>query len=328
MVQPHVSELSRESCTYDTDPIPPGKVAALCVSDSLDLPSIASYYKRQDYRSIITHGVLHVTNRSLHHGSGYRTMVEAEFDLFVFAYGSVVWWGNSHRSFESIARDFLQKTYNHRWVQQRYAQRILEQMFPLWLISEFVSYRADELWTSATFTEALQRDRLLLHNQRSPLKQAFSHSLAQNVKMDVVENLVDRLLQECRPLPYQMKVRGQASISGLRARQLKGEIFQYRMMIRNESELVGEPDFFWEHSRYLPLFEHLNAEYSIAARIHEVDEKLDAAMSTLDTISWQFQQRHATRLEWIVIILIFFEILIASVELGLQFGFGAALYGG
>ena len=316
--------LPRDKSRQRQTPAAHGKVGSMCVAASIDLEELQRRFKRLDYSSVLATKVLHVTNRGPTSNSVDLQGNQDKFDLFVFSYGSLVWWGTDISSFRMIENDFLRRgTALEHVIKDRYRQSCLEDLFPFWCT--FAVASEDDIMQNGRFLEALQRDHILLTSDSPPYKQAISHALAQSAKLDVVEPMILELLRICKPLPLQIRDQGHANISHTRVNQLKGELFLYRMELRSDSELLEEPEFFWELPWFKPGFKMVRDDYGIDSRVMQLDEKLSAAQLTLSMIGEQFDEEHGRRLEWIIIVLILIEVVIAVIELLLEVGLGFSL---
>jgi len=298
------------------------KIMYMCVAASMDLEALQKRYHRLDMTSILSNGVLHVTNIK---GYGATSKVSGQrFDLFVFAYGSLVLWCTDNESEKMVLRDFLTAPGTlGNITKDRYSQASLDELFPLYCT--FAISTDDDLMESGKFLEALQRDHILLQSDRPVFKQVVSHALAQSAKLDVIEPKIAELLRICKPLPLHIRDKGHADIPEKKINKLKAEVHFYRMELKSDSELLDEPEFFWEKPEFKPLFSLIRDDLLIESRVMLLNEKLSALLETLSMIGEQFETEHSQRLEWIVIILVLAEVLIAVAELLFETDWGLSL---
>ncbi|KNH07204.1 hypothetical protein XU18_2101 [Perkinsela sp. CCAP 1560/4] len=285
-----------------------------------------------------------------------------KFDLFVFSYGAVVWWGYSMQLYRTLEKEFNPTEHGQlpscdsqygNPIKEPCPKKYVKDLFPVWCTFEIVDrelvpdqrkyfetnqsllsegalkmlYSQDfpfslPLYSNTAFLEALQRDHILLPVDLAAVKQAISHALAQSAKLDIIEPGVRDLLSICKPLPVQIKEKGYTNIKNRKVNQLKGQLFLLRMEIKSDSELFDEPEFFWEFPWFKQIFRIVRDDYGIESRISLLDEKLSAVQFTLDMIGNQFSEEHGRRLEWIIIVLILIEVFIAIAQLMLEMGYG------
>eukprot|EP00760_Papus_ankaliazontas_P002433 PhM_4_TR109/c0_g1_i1/m.3426 len=300
-----------------------GKVAAICVSNGMDLEHFQKVYRRLDYSSIITNGVLHVTNIKSTFGT-FASDSTPRFDLFVFSFGAVVWWGTDTTMFRTVERDFMRGMYTtSRAMKEPYAARLTEKLFPAWGTFEVVNDDSPNLVSSEKFVRNLHQNHYLLQGEGMGYKQTVGYVLAQSAKLDVLENLIDDLVASCAHLPEDMRDRKTTRITAKQTASLQGTLFKYRLMLKSDSELLDEPDLLWDYPWFQVLYESLRDDHSIIPRVEFLDNKLSTVQEVLDVVSCQLSEHHGHRLEWIVIILIATEIVIATIELTIEVLFGA-----
>jgi uncharacterized Rmd1/YagE family protein len=100
--------------------------------------------------------------------------------------------------------------------------------------------------------------------------------------------------------------------------QLRGEVLSYRLMLKSGSDLLDEPEFFWQNAFLKPIFNATKDCFEIDERVRALDTKLDTDNEILSMIADQFHERHGARLEWIVIWLVLVEVIIGVLELMLD----------
>ena len=83
---------------------------------------------------------------------------------------------------------------------------------------------------------------------------------------------------------------------------------EQRMVARAE---IGEkPDLLWEHPELERLYALLEAEFEVRERLAVMERKLDVAGRTVRTLVDLINARHSLRVEWYIVALILFEILL------------------
>ncbi|ORC86079.1 uncharacterized protein TM35_000301190 [Trypanosoma theileri] len=245
---------------------------------------------------------------------------KAGFDLFVFEYGAIVWWGFDQRFFKIVENDFmLPNSPIARYMVNRYMTQLVSENYPVWCT--YTLTRKETLEPDEHFRERLRFDHFIIPYGRGDFDTGnvsmlcASHALAQSAKIDYLELKVQELAESCSPLPRELREKGRATITERRLLQLRGEVLSYRLMLKSGSNLMDEPDFFWENAYLKPVFQATKECFEIAERVEALDNKLDAANEILSMLAEEFSQRHGARLEWIVIWLVFAEVVIGVLEL-------------
>lgn len=242
------------------------------------------------------------------------------FDLFLFEYGAVVWWGFNSRYFKIVETDFmLPQSPISKFMSHRYPTQLVNENYPVWCTFNLVLKETLEI--DQDFKDLLRFDHFLIPYGRgdpstcSISMLCASHALAQSAKIDYLEIKVQELTVSCTPLPRELREKGTVTVSERRLLQLRGEVLSYRLMLRSGSDLIDEPSFFWENAYLKPVFQATKEGFEISTRVEALDNKLDATNEILSMLADEFSQRHGARLEWIVIWLVFVEVIIGVLEL-------------
>lgn len=326
-----------------------GRVGYVCVADELNLSALEAHYRDQGYYTKFDFDVLHVRfedpnspsndGASVDYGADEslspisdatpgaaatrfheKTVKNNGFDLFLFEYGAVVWWGFNTRYFKIVESDFMvphEGTF--KYMTHRYPTQLVNENYPVWCTYNLV--RKETLEIDREFVESLRFDHFLIPygkgdpNTCSIAMLCASHALAQSAKIDYLEIKVQELTVSCTPLPRELRDKGSVTVSERRLLQLRGEVLSYRLMLRSGSDLIDEPSFFWENAYLKPVFQATKEGFEIATRVEALDNKLDATNEILSMLAEEFSQRHGARLEWIVIWLVFVEVIIGVLEL-------------
>lgn len=242
------------------------------------------------------------------------------FDLFLFEYGAVVWWGFNQRYFKIVESDFmLPHSPVGKYMTHRYLTQLVNENYPVWCTYSLT--RKETVEVDEEFKSFLRFDHFLIPCGRgdpsmcSIAMLCASHALAQSAKIDYLEIKVQEATVSCAPLPRELREKGHATVSERRLLQLRGEVLSYRLMLRSGSDLIDEPSFFWENAYLKPVFQATKDVFEIASRVEALDNKLGANNEILSMLAEEFSQRHGARLEWIVIWLVLVEVIIGVLEL-------------
>eukprot|EP00796_Vickermania_ingenoplastis_P004255 gene4255-3077_t len=337
-----------------------GHVGYVCVADEFNLSALENHYRSQGYYTKFDFDVLHVRfadtemqaqevppasygteegslmrSKGASRTSGDEERPETQgqavstvsapmrsngFDLFMFEYGAIVWWGFNNRYFKIVETDFmLPQSPIAKFMTNRYSTQIVNENYPVWCTYNLALKETLEI--DQDFKELLRFDHFLIpYGRGDPTTCSISmlcasHALAQSAKIDYLEIKVQELTVNCTPLPRELREKGTVTVSERRLLQLRGEVLSYRLMLRSGSDLIDEPSFFWENAYLKPVFQATKECFDISARVEALDNKLDATNEILSMLAEEFSQRHGARLEWIVIWLVFVEVIIGVLEL-------------
>ncbi|CAK4678263.1 unnamed protein product [Aphanomyces euteiches] len=160
-------------------------------------------------------------------------------------------------------------------------------------------------------TSSVINDSITLSSFRSSEKIAISFAMAQSSKLDVFEQRVDETIQETRHIPQTLAETGEIKkYSQKDISQLIGRLFIERSDINLNSDMLDDPDFFWEDDEYQPLYKKMMKYLDVDNRVQILNTRLDILRELLDVLSQQLARQHDTKLEWIVIWLIVAEVVV------------------
>ncbi|KAL8406375.1 hypothetical protein RB596_005006 [Gaeumannomyces avenae] len=144
---------------------------------------------------------------------------------------------------------------------------------------------------------------------------AFSSGLAQSTKLAVLESSLNGYFESMRRLPENLSRGSDLRLNNRRfILQKTGELLSLRAQLNHYSELTDSlPDIFWESrgsERNLEgYFDQVGKALDVRVRIRTLNEKMDYAQEMASVLREMSAQKHGTRLEWIIIILIAVEVM-------------------
>ncbi|CZR61391.1 probable RMD1-protein required for Meiotic Division [Phialocephala subalpina] len=218
-------------------------------------------------------------------------------EVFLFDYGVVVIWGMSlqHETrflkeiakFESekLARDDVETECFNFYYTREYQARIY---------NDFITLREKGNYMT---------------------KLAISHALAQSVKTSLFEELVDNTIETCKDIPTQIALTGKIALSSKEINMQIGELFILRINIHLNGSVLDTPELFWVEPQLEPVYAAVRKYLEMDQRVSLLTERLDVIADLLAVLKDQLSHGHGEKLEWIVIVLIAAEILVAAVNI-------------
>ncbi|PTB77386.1 hypothetical protein M440DRAFT_1329888, partial [Trichoderma longibrachiatum ATCC 18648] len=95
--------------------------------------------------------------------------------------------------------------------------------------------------------------------------------------------------------------------------QKTGELLSLRAKLNHYSELTDNlPDIFWDSRSELGLegyYDQVGRALDVNVRIRALNQKMDYAQEIATVLRELSSEQHGTRLEWIIIVLIFVEVV-------------------
>ncbi len=258
------------------------RCVAYCISTSFDLARLSSYLK-SSYPLTRFREVLHISLDSPEHS----THEHREGDVFFFPFGTIVCWGLD----EAKERQLLQEIHP-------YEQQHLE------MIEDDVFYY--------TYGEAakIEDDEITLPEKNVLTKLAFSHGLAQSVKLSVFEQTIQKTIHLTKELPELLALQGNIKLSRKDIRRMMGRLFIDRSSINLHQELLDTPEFFWKLSDLESYYELVAHYLDRERRVSVLNQRLRILQELFDMLAAELNHQHSSRLEWTIIVLIVIEVLL------------------
>ena len=223
-----------------------------------------------------------------------------------------VWWGSEPNFEDALLRDLLA-------LQGGQGRGRHKPYDPLSLPREVMK------WHTGDRSE-LSRDEILINAACEPRKRtldqlSFSHALHRHMKLLLLEDEMERILGSVKRIVRQ----GRPSLflrflppylggveSGARTMQ--------RLLLMREfnfdDSIMSTPDWLWEQPEREAMYDAMVSEYEIEDRIEAINQQLDYAQATMQTLKDDAQHQHSTFLEYAIVLLIAFEVLVEIHSLG------------
>jgi uncharacterized Rmd1/YagE family protein len=132
---------------------------------------------------------------------------------------------------------------------------------------------------------------------------------AQSVALEMYEALGDDILEGTKRFAQELERAGRVKISPKNLLRFIGRTINVKNSIIDNLYVFNSPDVVWE-SEYLSKLDHgLREMFDINTRFRALDYELRVVQDNLELFTDLLQNRESTRLEWIVIGLIFVEVL-------------------
>ncbi|KAI9702442.1 MAG: hypothetical protein M1836_000922 [Candelina mexicana] len=218
-------------------------------------------------------------------------------EVFLFNYGTVVIWGMSLQQekkflkeiakFESekLAQDDVQTENFNFYYTREYQARIY---------NDFISLREKKNYMT---------------------KLAISHALAQSVKTSLFEDLVDNTIDTTKDIPEQIALTGKINLTRREINMQIGELFILRINIHLQGSVLDSPELMWAEPQLEPVYQAVRSYLEMNQRVGLLTERLNVLADLLAVLKDQLAHTHGEYLEWIVIVLIAAEILVAAVNI-------------
>lgn len=157
-------------------------------------------------------------------------------------------------------------------------------------------------------TTRIIEDHIEIESADPILLFSLSQGMAQSIKLASFEANAITTINNTSYIPQSLAEKGKISLNRHEIAKIRGQLFLTKSDIILNYDLLDTPDFFWEYPEY-------EEYYKIAAKYLEISQRTEVLSKKLETIHELFEMladeqkhRHSSRLEWIIIWLIAFEI--------------------
>ncbi|GAA5820069.1 hypothetical protein JCM3770_002125 [Rhodotorula araucariae] len=149
---------------------------------------------------------------------------------------------------------------------------------------------------------------------------AFSAGMARVTKLGVYEEQFDAFAEGVAGIPKLLESGSESPVKKTDIIKRVGTLHSFRQKLNLEDEnLLDEPEFLWEdadlHGHYTAICKALEFE----SRLTTLNDRVDYAFSLQTTLMELLNAKTSHRLEWIIILLIAFEISLVLYREGLPF---------
>ncbi|PHH63958.1 hypothetical protein CDD81_5177 [Ophiocordyceps australis] len=218
-------------------------------------------------------------------------------EVFLFDYGVVVVWGMSEGQEVKLLRDI--------------AKFEVEKLAP-----DDVEVERFNFYYTQEYQARIYNDFITLRDKNNYMtKLAISHALAQSVKTSLFEELIASTIGACKDIPTQIALTGKIDLSRSQINMQIGELFILRINIHLNGSVLDTPELFWVEPQLEPVYQAVRSYLEMDQRVGLITERLDVIADLLAVLKDQLSHGHDEKLEWIVIVLIAMEILVAAVNI-------------
>ena len=199
------------------------------------------------------------------------------------------------------------------------------------MLDDLERFEIDRLEPDATETEQfyfhynphfqprIYNDVITLKNPANfMLKVTISHAIAQSVKLTLFEGLIEETIDSTKHVPQIMAEEGKIHMSRKAINQKIGQLFIMRINVNLVSNVLDTPEIFWSEPALEPLYRAIRGYLEISQRVDLLNQRVSVISDLLDMLKEHLNSSHGEQLEWIVIILIAFEIIIGIVTISVD----------
>jgi uncharacterized Rmd1/YagE family protein len=235
------------------------------------------------------HGTFPTDLPSRKSGDALYIELTPDSHVFFFSYGCFICWNTTDTQETQILEKL--KTAEHN-AYTRISESFIYQVGPV------ISVIHDTITLSASGDLVMQM-------------LTVSYALSQSIKLTIFEDRVFSRIQSMKHLPEELSQTGRISLSRREISKQIGALFMERNSINLHSDILDAPSFFWDHPEYDDLYLKATKDQDIQTRTAVLNTRLDILKELLDVLHNALENRHSTMLEWIIIVLIFIEVILS-----------------
>ena len=136
-------------------------------------------------------------------------------------------------------------------------------------------------------------------------------NIGQSVALDYYENLTDELISSSKHYILQLEKKGKISISKTNLLKYIGKVLNVKNSIIDNLYILDDPNLVWDHEELNLLNRNLKTNFDINTRFKDLDYRLQIVEDNLTLFTDVLNVRESSKLEWLIVILIFIEIIIS-----------------
>lgn len=216
---------------------------------------------------------------------GATIVARDDGEFFIFSYGVVVVWQNDSQEPDL---DWLQPC--------------LIRPEPSLELEVFSYTVGDEF--------RIYLDRITLDSDETLCRLAVSHALAQSSKLSVFEARAKNLIGETQAIASELAQKGRISMRRRTLARWQGKTHLSKSDILLRFDLLDTPEFFWDYPEYQAHYQKMAGYLELEQRLTLIQHKLNTVNDVLSLVADELRHQHSSALEWIIILLIAFEILV------------------
>ncbi|KAF9427907.1 hypothetical protein BGZ94_003880 [Podila epigama] len=229
-----------------------------------------------------------------------QRLKETTPEVFYFDYGVVVIWGMSEQEETRLLQELA-----------RFEEEKLD--------DEDVETEEFSFHYNSQFQPRIYNDVITLKSPGNYMvKLTISHAIAQSVKMTLFEGLIENTINATKNIPQTMAETGKVPMSRTAITKKIGQLFIMRINVNLVSNILDTPEIFWSEPAFQPLYSAIRGYLEIGQRVELLNQRTAVISDLLDMLKEHLTSSHGEQLEWIVIILIFFEIVIGLITICLD----------
>ncbi|MFK7001354.1 RMD1 family protein [Flavobacterium oreochromis] len=139
-------------------------------------------------------------------------------------------------------------------------------------------------------------------------------NVAQSVALEYYEIITGKLVSSTKEFILQLENTGKINISKKNLLRYIGQVLNVKNSIVDNLYILDDPNSVWENERLDALNKKMKFNFEILPRFKDVDYRLSIVENNLKIFTEVLNVKESSRLEWIIILLITFEIIMSFIR--------------
>ncbi|KAF9763375.1 Sporulation protein RMD1 [Nosema granulosis] len=266
------------------------RVTAYCTAESFDLKRLSKYLKKNDMAKKVS---LYF-GECLYVSFVFKDGDDTPHDCFFYDYGVLVCWG-----MEESQESKIIKMLNSFEINKYEPANV-----------EIESFRY-----GITEDPFIINDVIFLNSENYSNKLVISIAIAQSVKLDFYENLVDCTIELVKDLPEEVEKEGKVSKTRKEILKVIGRLHRLRISLNLVSNILDEPEFVWDFPAFSSVYETCRKYLDIKSRVDLLNKRCDVIDGILQILSENITTNNSERLEMAMIIMISANFVIGIIQI-------------
>ncbi|KAK9482396.1 hypothetical protein V1527DRAFT_476486 [Lipomyces starkeyi] len=246
----------------------------------------------------------------------YHDLLQRKAELFVFAYGVMVFWNFTETQERDILADitFADSDNNLGMITKTIPEGDRE-------IEEF-SFEYSRTSKSPRISNDVMTLRAVSGNADIKHKLTMSHGIAQSTKLSYFETKMENItMMELESVPKQLALQGSlGKLTREDIMKIEGSLFKLRVDVNLSSSVLDVPEFFWDEEPEMHAFYTAVREYlEIKQRIKVLNQRCKVFLDLADILADSIAETNMSRITWIIIGLIVVSLMVTTLEIVLRF---------
>ncbi|KAM0786486.1 hypothetical protein ACM66B_001944 [Microbotryomycetes sp. NB124-2] len=307
---------------------PDGQAVALTSAENYDT---AALLKALDALGLLSGGgALNLLGEAIYLPKWTPDGSTQQGEVFVFESGTIVTWGLATDGAEAFLRQVIRgalpttttttSTEELGWVEQGRYNEVEKEVLDYYVSKRPTGMHADTIHLSSN--GALPSDMASIESAiDSPdllARLAFSAGMARVTKLAIYEEQFDAFAEGIAGIPKLLESGSESPVKKTDIIKRVGTLHGFRQKLNLEDEnLLEEPEFLWEDATLHGHYSAVSRALEFNTRLRTLNDRVDYAFQLQSTLLELLNTKTSHFLEWIIILLIAFEISIVLLREGL-----------